>query len=98
MQVLFATAELSPLASVGGLASAAAGLVAELRRQSVDVAVALPDYFGTELADERQFDLTVPAWAGPASVRVGTHPVAGEVHLVRVPGIDRPHPYLRPDG
>ena len=37
MHVLFATAELAPLAAVGGLAQAAAGLVAELRRQGVDV-------------------------------------------------------------
>ena len=37
MRVLFATAELAPIAAVGGLAQAAAGLVAELRRQGVDV-------------------------------------------------------------
>ena len=50
--MLFATAELAPIAAVGGLAQAAAGLVAELRRQGVDVDVVMPDYGGIELADE----------------------------------------------
>ena len=98
MRVLFATAELSPIASVGGLASAAAGLVNELRAQGVDVIVALPDYGGTALDGETTFDLSLPWWVGPASVRVGSHPVAGELHLVSVPGIARAHPYLQPDG
>jgi len=43
VKVLFATAEFAPLARVGGLAAAAAGLVAELRRQGVEVQVVLPD-------------------------------------------------------
>ena len=34
----------------------------------------------------------------PASVRIGAHATAGRVHLVTVPGIERSHPYLRPDG
>ena len=37
MRVVFATAELAPVATVGGLAAAAAGLGAELRRLGVDV-------------------------------------------------------------
>ena len=49
VKVLFASAEFAPLARVGGLAAAAAGLVAELRRQGVDVQVAVPDYFATKL-------------------------------------------------
>ena len=53
VRVLFATAELAPIAAVGGLAQAAAGLVAELRRQGVDVDVVMPDYGGIELADAR---------------------------------------------
>ncbi|HSP29688.1 MAG TPA: glycogen/starch synthase [Ilumatobacteraceae bacterium] len=36
-RVVFATAELSPVATVGGLAAAAAGLGTELRRLGVDV-------------------------------------------------------------
>ncbi|MEZ5248276.1 MAG: sodium:calcium antiporter [Ilumatobacteraceae bacterium] len=41
MKVLFATAELAPLVRVGGLAAAAAGLIDELRRQDVDLEVAV---------------------------------------------------------
>lgn len=50
MRVLFATAELAPVAGIGGLAQAAAGLVRELRSQEVDVEVALPDCAGNDLA------------------------------------------------
>jgi len=98
MRVLFATAELAPLAAVGGLAQAAAGLSAELRRQGIDVDVVLPDYTGLELAGERTRPVRVPAWARPASVRSGEHAVAGPVRLVRTKGLSRAHPYLRPDG
>lgn len=98
MHVLFATAELTPLATVGGLAAAAAGLVAELRAQGVTVTVALPDYGDVLLEAERPLELDVPAWAAPASARIGQHPVVGEVHLLDVPGIARPHPYLAGDG
>ncbi len=98
VRVLYATAELAPLASVGGLAQAAAGLTAELRRQGVTVDVVLPDYGGVELTDAVTFDLDVPHWVAPASVRVGDHPIAGRVHLVTVSDIARSHPYLRPDG
>ena len=89
MRVLFATAELAPIAAVGGLAHAAAGLTAELRRQGVDVDIVLPDYTGTDLAGARTRSIVVPDWAGPATVRVGAHAVAGELHLVRDEG-DRP--------
>ncbi len=101
MRVLFASAELAPVATVGGLAHAAAGLVAELRRSGTEVTVVLPDYggpTGTPLTGERVVELDVAAWAGPARVRIGTHPVAGELHLVDGPGIARPHPYLQPSG
>lgn len=98
MRVVFATAELAPVAAVGGLAHAAAGLTAELRRQGIDVDVVLPDYGSTELDDERVERLDVPDWAGPMSIRTGRHPVAGRLHLVAAPGLRRSHPYLRPDG
>ena len=98
MRVLFATAELSPIATVGGLAAAAAGLSLELRRQGVDVELIVPDYGDVELSDESVIELDVPAWAGPARIRVGDHPIAGRLHLVDVPGMARSHPYLRPDG
>ena len=98
MHVLFATAELAPIAAVGGLGHAAAGLVGELRAQGVEVSVALPDYGGEALPHEERLALDVPAWAAPASARRGVHPEAGELTLVSVPGIARPHPYVGADG
>jgi starch synthase len=98
MRVVFATAELSPVASVGGLASAAAGLGAELRRRGVDVELVMPDYGDINLIDETSSTIRVPEWVGAATLRVGMHPVAGRLHLVSVPGMARPHPYLQPDG
>ena len=87
MRVLFATAELSPIATVGGLAAAAAGLSLELRRQGVDVELAVPDYGDVELSNESVIELAVPTWVGPARIRVGDHPIAGRLHLVDVPGM-----------
>ncbi len=98
MRVLFATAELAPIAAVGGLAQAAAGLVAELRAQGVDVDLVMPDYGGIELDRAVTHDLAVPAWAGPASVRSGVHADAGPLSVVTAPGLARSHPYLQPDG
>lgn len=98
MRVLFATAELSPLASVGGLAHAAAGLVRELRTLGIEVDVVVPDYFSLPLDDEVLSELAVPGWAGPAIVRDGVAPEFGPVTLVRVPGIERPNPYVDGDG
>lgn len=98
MRVVFATAELAPVATVGGLASAAAGLGTELRRQGVDVELVMPDYGGVELADETIIDLAVPSWVGPARLRVGSHPSVGRLHLISVPGMARPHPYLQASG
>ncbi len=102
MNVLFATAEFAPLARVGGLAAAAAGYVAELRRQGVDVQVVMPDYRSIELLDETVRTLPVPTWAGPATARSGVPagPLgeAGQVTLIEAPGIARAHPYLQPDG
>lgn len=98
MRVLFATAELSPIATVGGLAAAAAGLGAELRRAGVDVDLVMPDYGGITLVDESSFELDVPDWVGSAVVRRGRHPDVGALTLISVPGIARAHPYLQPDG
>jgi starch synthase len=99
---MYATAELAPVASVGGLAAAAAGLTAELRRQGAEVDIVMPDYGpggdGVALADEEIIELEVPSWVGHARVRVGEHPRVGRLHLVEVPGMQRSHPYLRPDG
>ena len=98
MRVVFATAELSPVATVGGLAAAAAGLGAELRRAGIDVDLVMPDYGDVDLVDETTIELSVPEWVGDATIRVGIHPVAGRLHLVGVPGMARPHPYLQADG
>ncbi len=98
MRVVFATAELSPVATVGGLAAAAAGLGAELRRRGVDVELVLPDYGNIELVDESSVPIPVPEWVGNAILRVGVHADVGRLHLISVPGIVRSHPYLQPSG
>jgi starch synthase len=98
LKVMFATAEVRPLVSVGGLGEAAAGLVAGLRRAGHDVDVVVPDYHGWDLLDERPVPIDVPHWAQPASARRGTHPEAGELTLVDVPGIRRPNPYVDASG
>jgi len=99
VKVLFATAEFAPLARVGGLAAAAAGLVAELRRQGIDVQVALPDYYETPLEKETVRPLLdVPEWAGPAIARTGIAAGVGKITLINAFGIVKSHPYLQPDG
>jgi starch synthase len=98
MRVVFATAELSPVATVGGLAAAAAGLGAELRRAGVEVDLVMPDYGDVDLVDETTIELQVPEWVGAATIRTGVHPIVGRLHLVGVPGMARPHPYLQADG
>lgn len=94
MRVLFATAEFTPVVRVGGLAEAAAGLVGALRGAGTDVEVVLPDYGGLELGAQSEVSVEVPDWVGEVQVRRGLHPVAGNLTLVHVPGMDRPHPYV----
>jgi starch synthase len=97
VRVLFATAELTPLVKVGGLADASAGLAGALRSKGVDVDIVLPDYGDIPFAQADQRQLHVPEWASPATVRQGT--LDGiEVSLVTVPGMARPHPYLDAEG
>jgi starch synthase len=98
VRVLFATAELAPVAVVGGLAAATSGLVRELRRQGIDVEVVLPDYTGLPLEDETALSLDVPGWAAPARARRGSNAAVGPLTLVSVPGIERPHPYTDETG
>ncbi len=98
VKVMFASAEFAPLARVGGLAAAAAGLVAELRRQGVDVQVVIPDYFATKLQRETVVKLDVPDWAGPATARTGSLADIGTITLIDAFGIVKSHPYLQPDG
>lgn len=96
--VLFATAELRPLVSAGGLGEASAGLVAALRTAGVNVTIALPDYFGWDLSSSTEVTLAVDEWASPATVRIGDHPEAGTLALINVPGIERSDPYVDEDG
>ncbi len=98
VRVLYASAEFAPVSFVGGLASASAGLVRQLRRSGVEVEVVHPDYGGIPLAGGERVELDVPAWAGPAHARRGMHPDIGLLTLVAAPGLARPHPYLQPDG
>lgn len=94
MRIVFATAELSPTVKVGGLADASAGLVKELRRQGVQVELAMPDYGGIHAGGEaRELDDVVP-WARTTRVRTVELPEFGEAHLLSTPGIERPHPYV----
>ena len=98
MRILFATAELRPLVSAGGLGEAAAGLAAALRSLGHEVELVLPDYQHWELDDVTEIELDLPEWASPASARRGTHPDVGPLVLVDVPGIVRPDPYVDSDG
>ena len=98
MRVVFATAELRPLVSAGGLGEAAAGLAAALNDQGVDVITVIPGYSSFPLDDEEYIDLDVPEWASPASARIGRHPDAGRLAVIDVPGIARPDPYVDESG
>lgn len=89
---------MTPLARVGGLAEAAAGLVKSLRDQGAEVQVVMPEYGGAELTDQHHVDVAIPEWIGPCSVRRGNHSVLGDMTLVHVPGMDRPHPYTDEHG
>ncbi len=80
------------------MAEASAGLVKQLRADGVDVTVVLPDYNNEPLADETTTKLLLPEWAQPGSVRTGTLEGFGEVTLVNVPWIEKPHPYTDDDG
>src|ERR1700753_2338354 len=85
-RVMFATAELSPLCRVGGLADASAGLVDALRRLGTDVEVIVPDHGGSPgLVVDHEERIEVPEWAGPAVARFGTLPDVGRVIAVRTP-------------
>jgi starch synthase len=98
VKILFATAELRPLVSAGGLGEAAAGLVAAWRGAGHEVELVLPAYQDWPLDHVEHIELHLPAWASPASARRGVHAQAGPIVLVDVPGIVRPDPYVDADG
>lgn len=97
--VVFASAEAAPIARVGGLAEAAAGLVRSIRETTdIDLTVVLPDYGSVILEDEKISPLEVPEWVGDTTVRTGVAPELGRVHLVGFPSMTRPHPYVDESG
>ena len=98
MKVLLAAAEMAPVARVGGLAEAVGGLVRSLREQGVEVEVALPDYGDVSLERQSEIELESPWWVGDIRVRSGHHRTAGDLSLVQVPGMARPHPYIDESG
>ena len=98
MRILFATAEFAPVAMVGGLGSASAGLVRELRRSGHEVEVALPDYSNLALEAAASEVLTLPDGWEPVTVRRGHHAATGALTLVHTAAIERPHPYLDAHG
>lgn len=96
--MLFATTEYDSVVKVGGLGEAARGLVHGLRDLGLSVEVVLPDYGNLPVASTGHGDvaLDVPHWAGPSSARRVLSGSGEELTLVRVPAIERPHPYNEP--
>ena len=93
-RILFATSELRPLVSVGGLGEAAAGLTAALPAAGVGVLSAIPAYRHWDIDEVEVLQLDVPEWAAPARARQGRHPEAGLLAIIEVPGIERSDPYV----
>ena len=96
MHVVFATAEIEPIVSTGGLGAASFGLVNALRRTGVEVTIVVPAYAPWDLPEERIVPLAVPAWVGQARARIGVHPAVGRIAMIEAPTIERPHPYVDP--
>ncbi len=80
------------------MAEASAGLVKQLRSDGLDVTVVLPDYANTPLENETAIKLLLPEWARPGTARSGHLEGFGEITLVDVPWIEKPHPYTDEDG
>lgn len=98
MRVLLAAAEMAPVARVGGLAEAVSGLVRSLRDKGVEVEVVLPDYGDVRLEQQSEIELESPWWTGDIRVRRGRHRTAGNLSLLDVVGMARPHPYIDENG
>lgn len=94
MRVLYATAEYGPVAKVGGLGEASAGLVSQLRGNGVHVDVVLPRYTRSPSVLPCR-PLATPKWVGPTSVHHDEID-GGPLHLVELGGLERPHPYIDP--
>lgn len=96
LRVLFVTAELMPLAKVGGLGEASSGLVRELRAMGVTVEVVMPDYgtFPDPCPAMTTRSATSDGGASPAHRELGTRTLdvpwwAGPAHArdVQLEGI-----------
>jgi starch synthase len=97
LRVLFATAEYETVVKVGGLGEAGRGLVRSLREHDVDVEVVVPDYGDLPVEDlSAETALDVPPWVGWATGRRVRTMHDEELTLVRLPSIERPHPYNEP--
>ena len=97
MKVMFATAELSPLIKVGGLADAASGLAKALTSSGVDVEVVVPNYGDWETNGEPD-RLEVPEWVGQATAAQMDVSGFGPVTAISTPSLARPHPYTDETG
>ena len=96
-RVLFATAEYQPVVKVGGLGEAGSGLVHGLRRLGIDVQVVMPDYGNLPVVPRgSEAAVGVPEWVGTAFARQVVTDSGEELTVVRVPAIERPHPYNEP--
>jgi starch synthase len=94
--LLFATAEIVPVAKIGGLAEAAAGLVRDHRESGMAVEVVIPDYGNLPYPPTETWTLPTPGWVGGAFARRLDVPALGNVVAVSVPDLHRPHPYVDP--
>jgi starch synthase len=89
MKVLFAAAEVYPLAKTGGLADVAAALPAALRAQGVDVSVIMPAYRGVAAQLRDLVEIAPLAIRGqPGRLLRGAHPSSGvPMLLYDAPGL-----------
>jgi len=97
LRVAFVTAEFDPIMKVGGLGEASAGLVSALRANNVEVEVIMPDYGEVALENEQSCVIDTLHWVKGATARYGHVAGAGNVTLINVSGMRRPHPYCDPD-
>ncbi len=80
------------------MAEASAGLVKQLRANGHDLTVVVPDYERLKLSNETSTKLLLPEWARPGTARTGIVEGFGEITLVDVPWIEKPHPYTDDEG
>jgi starch synthase len=94
--LLFATAEIMPVAKIGGLGEAAAGLVCAHRASGLKVEVVIPDYGDLPYRTVDSWSIPVPDWVGGAVARRLDVGALGDVVAVSLPELSRPHPYVDP--